>query len=288
MLENQAPASNFVLPAKLYPCISAILTALCLLLAPAAPISAQNAPSAAQTTPLAPAPAALPDAPQPQAAAPRAIPPGPPVPYMWGRLRTPGKPLTFQQKFKFYAFTTYGPPEVVMPAIGAAIRMAHPNSLYPPSWRDGMGAYGRLYGSTLAAQTSKHTAEFVAEAALRYDARYYPSHSDWTYKRILHAWEYVVLEKTDSGKTRLALPHFAGAAAGGFVGMAYMPPGYNTLSYAGKRSAMELATIFPRNMAQEFAPELAPIFRHIHIPRFIPVWWTPLHRPQPDAPVTTP
>jgi hypothetical protein len=207
---------------------------------------------------------------------------------MWGRLRTPGKPLTLKQKFTFYAFTTFGPPAVVMPAFGAAIRMAHPNSEYPPSWQDGAGAFGRLYGSTVAAQTSKHTAEFITEAAFHYDARYYPSHSDSTFKRILHAGEYVVMEKTDSGKTALAVPHFAAAAAGGFVGMAYMPPGYNTLSYAGKRSAMELVTIFPRNLMQEFAPELAPVFRRIHVPRVIPVWWTSIHRPQPNAPATTP
>jgi hypothetical protein len=207
---------------------------------------------------------------------------------MWGRLRTSGKPLTLKQKFTFYAFTTFGPPAVVMPAFGAAIRMAHPNSEYPPAWKDGAGAFGRLYGSTLAAQTSKHTAEFVTEAAFHYDARYYPSHSDRTLIRILHAGEYVVMEKTDSGNTALAVPHFAAAAAGGFVGMAYMPPGYNTLSYAGKRSAMELVTIFPRNLMQEFAPELAPIFRRVHVPRVLPVWWTTIHRPRPNAPVATP
>ena len=255
---------------------------------PAARVAAQSAPIAVQSTAPAPPPAAIPDAPQSQAEVPHAIPPSPPVPFMWGRLRTPGKPLTFQQKFRFYAFTTFGPPELVMPAIGAGIRMAHPNSQYPPSWKDGMGAYGRLYGSTLAVQTSKHTAEFTTEAAFHFDARYYPSHSDSTFQRILHAGEFVVMEKTDSGKTVLAVPHFAGAAAGGFVGMAYMPPGYNTLSEAGKRSAMELVTIFPRNLAQEFAPELAPIFRRIHIPRIIPVWWTPVHRPQPGAPASTP
>jgi hypothetical protein len=286
MIENQVHVAEPVGPAKLFLCIAAVVAALYLLLVPAVPVAAQSTPPTAQSTPPAQAtPAVIPDAPQPQAAAPRAVPPGAPVPFMWGRLRTPGKPLTLKQKFKFYAYTTYGPPEVVMPAIGAGIRMAHPNSEYPPSWQDGWGAYGRLYGSTLAVQTSKHTAEFVTEAAFRYDARYFPSHSDWTYKRILHAWEFVAMEKTDSGKTRLAVPHFAGAAAGGFVGMAYMPPGYNTLSEAGKRSAVELATIFPRNMIQEFAPELAPIFRHIHIPQIIPVWWTPIHRPQPGAPV---
>ncbi|HEY1253915.1 MAG TPA: hypothetical protein VGF01_03955 [Terracidiphilus sp.] len=283
MLKNQVCTPEPAIP--LLPRISAVLAALCLLFCTATTAAAQTSPVALQSTP--PASAVLPDAPQPLTT-PRAVPSSPPVPFLWGRLRTPGKPLTLEQKFKFYAFTTFGPPEIVMPAIGAGIRMAHPNSQYPPSWRDGMGAYGRLYGSTIAAQTSKHTAEFVTEAAFHYDARYYPSHSDSTSKRILHALEYVALEKTDSGKTSLAVPHFAAAAAGGFVGMAYMPPGYNTLSEAGKRSAMELATIFPRNLAQEFAPELAPLLRHIHIPKVIPVWWTPIHRPQPDATATKP
>ena len=83
------------------------------------------------------------------------------------------------------------------------------------------------------------------------------------------------MEKTDAGNTAFALPHFAGAAAGGFVGMAYLPSGYDTLSKAGQRTGTELGQIAIRNLAQEFAPELAPIARRIHLPRLIPVWWTP-------------
>jgi hypothetical protein len=83
------------------------------------------------------------------------------------------------------------------------------------------------------------------------------------------------VEKTDAGNTAFALPHFAGAAAGGFVGMAYLPSGYDTLSKAGQRTGTELGQIAIRNLAQEFAPELAPIARRIHLPRLIPVWWTP-------------
>jgi len=155
--------------------------------------------------------------------------------------------------------------------------MANPPSDYPRDWKDGGGAFGRLYGSTLATQTSKHTAEFLTEATFHYDARYSPSKSDGKLARAAHAVGYVFVEKTDAGKTAFALPHFAGAAAGGFTGMAYLPLGYDTLSKAGQRAGSELGQIALRNLAQEFAPELAPIARRIHLPKLLPVWWTPIH-----------
>jgi hypothetical protein len=80
-------------------------------------------------------------------------------------LRNSGKPLTTEQKFRFYTHQTFGPPAAFAPAFGAAIRMANPPSDYPRDWKDGGGAFGRLYGSTLATQTTKHTAEFLTEAA---------------------------------------------------------------------------------------------------------------------------
>jgi hypothetical protein len=227
---------------------------------------------------------AVPDAPAAQQVAPPAVAPQPPIPWLYGRLRTPGKPLTTEQKFTFYVHQTFGPPAVVSPAFGAAIRMANPPSQYPREWKDGAGAFGRLYGSALAIQTSKHSAEFLTEAAFHYDARYYPSHSTGAIPRIAHALGYVVVEKTDSGATAFALPHFAGAAAGGFVGMAYLPAGYDTLSRASQRAGSELLSIGIRNLAQEFAPELAPVARWIHLPKVVPVWWTPAHSTQPSRP----
>jgi len=186
-----------------------------------------------------------------------------------------GKPLTTRQKFAFYEHQTFGPPAIFSPAFSAGIRMARPNNQYPPEWQDGMGAFGRLFGSTLATQTTKHTAEFITEAAFHYDARYHSSKSTRVIPRIGNAILSIAIEKTDAGATTFALPHFAGAAAGGFIGMAYLPPGFDTLSKAGQRTGSELMSIGFRNLAQEFAPELAPLARHIHLPRVIPVWWAP-------------
>jgi hypothetical protein len=267
-------------PGKSAPSLPLAKAAVCLLLASAYSIHAQSpAPVAAPAQTAT----AIPDAPQPKVAQ-ADLPTQPPVAFLWGRMRNSGKPLTTEQKFKFYTHQTFGPPAVFAPAFGAAIRMANPPSDYPSEWKDGAGAFGRLYGSTLATQTSKHTAEFLTEAAFHYDARYAPSKSDFKLARAAHAIGYVFVEKTDSGKTTFALPHFAGAAAGGFVGMAVLPAGYDTLSHAGQRTGSELGQIAIRNLAQEFAPELAPLARWIHMPKLIPVWWTPIHPAQQAQP----
>jgi hypothetical protein len=66
--------------------------------------------------------------------------------------------------------------------------------------------------------------------------------------------------------------------------MAYLPPGYNNLSRAGQRAGSELLSIGIRNIASEFAPELAPIVRKLHIPRVVSTWWTQQPKAQPGRP----
>jgi hypothetical protein len=205
-------------------------------------------------------------------------------PWLFNPLLRPRKPMTANQKFMVYAHRTFGPPAFVSPAIGAAMRMANPPSDYPRDWKDGGEAFGRLYGSSYATQFSRQTAEYIVGAAFHYDSRYFPSHSKDAFARIAHALAYTVVQKTDSGRTALALPHFAGAAAGGFVGLEVQPPGYNDLSHAERRAATSLLSIGVRNLAFEFAPELAPLERFVHIPRIVPAWWTPEDHPHSGRP----
>jgi len=206
------------------------------------------------------------------------------APWLFNPQLNIAKPLTVQQKFQVYTHQSFGPPQFIAPAFGAAIRMANPPSDYPREWKDGGGAFARLYGSSLATQTAKHTVEFATEAAFHYDARYVRSNDVGAWPRIGHAFEYVVLQKTDSGRTSFALPHFTGALTGGFIGMAYLPPGYDTASKAGTRAATELLSTAARNLAFEFAPELAPFERKLHLPKVVPVWWSTLHRDPANRP----
>jgi hypothetical protein len=184
--------------------------------------------------------------------------------------------LDLGDKFIIYTHQTFGPPALVFPALGAGLRMINPPNHYPHEWTDGAGAFGRLYGSALATQTSKRTAEFLAEAVLHDDPRYLPAAPGSNVGlRTFHAISYTFVDRTDSGRRTLAFSNFAGAAAGGFVGMAYLPDGFNDVSHAEQRTLTEFMSLGISNIFGEFAPQLAPIIHRLHIPQILPAWWMP-------------
>jgi hypothetical protein len=185
--------------------------------------------------------------------------------------------LSFSDKFTIYAHQTFGPPAVIFPAFAAGMAMANPKSHYPREWRDGTGAFGRLYGDSLATVTSERTARFLTAAALHEDSRYVRSSSTNPLARTAHALAFTFIDKTDSGRNTIAFSNFAGAAAGGFVGTAYLPHGYNDLTHAEQRMAFQFANIAIQNVAAEFQPQWGPLVRKLHIQKILPEWWVPRH-----------
>ena len=192
-------------------------------------------------------------------------------------LTTPRR-LSFHDKFTIYAHQTFGPPALILPAFSAALGMANPPNHYPHDWRDGGAAFGNLYGDAVARATSVQTARFLAGAALHEDLRYKPSSSTNPLRRTVHALVFTIMDKTDSGRNTIAISNFAGAAAGGFVGMSYLPAGYNDLAHAEQRMAMQFGTLAVRNVAVEFEPQWGPLVRKLRILKLIPEWWTPQHK----------
>jgi hypothetical protein len=191
-------------------------------------------------------------------------------------------PLSFRDKFRIYTRQAFGPPAVVFPAFGAGLRMADPPKNYPRAWVDGGGAFGRLYGSALATQTSKRTAGFLAGSLLHEDPRYQPAAEGSNgIERVFHAVGYSFVDRTDSGSHTFAFSNFASATAGGFVGMAYLPAGFNDASHAGQRVGTEFLGIVIANISKEFAPQWAPVVRRLGIPKIVPSWWVPV---QPHHP----
>jgi hypothetical protein len=67
-----------------------------------------------------------------------------------------------------------------------------------------------------------------------------------------------------------------GAAAGGFVGNAYLADGWNNTTHAGQRSLATFGGVAAQNFVQEFSPEIGGAFRRLHIPKLPlpPIWWT--------------
>ena len=189
-------------------------------------------------------------------------------------VKSPRSPSS-ADKFTIYVHQTFGPPAVIFPAFTAGLGMANPRNHYPRQWKDGPGAFGRLYGDTLAMATSQRTARFLTSVALHEDPRYVRSSSKNPLMRTMHAVAFTFIDKTDSGRNTIALSNFAGAAAGGFVGSAYLPHGFNDLTHAQQRMAFQFTSIAIQNIAAEFQPQWAPIVRKLRINKILPEWWVP-------------
>jgi hypothetical protein len=186
-------------------------------------------------------------------------------------------PLTIQDKFHIYAHKTFGPPAVILPALGAGLGMLNPPSKYPREWKDGAAAFGRNYGYRVADHTSRNTAQFLTGALLHEDPRYLRSTSANPFARTLHALAFTIFDKTDSGRTTFAASNFASAAAGGFVGMGILPNGYNDVTHAEQHMASEFLQIGIGNVITEFEPQWGPWAKKLRIPKLLPGWWVPEH-----------
>jgi hypothetical protein len=188
-------------------------------------------------------------------------------------------PLTFQDKFQIYVHKSFGPPAVVLPALGAGLGMLNPPSKYPKEWNDGASAFGRNYGYRLADRTSRNTAQFLTGALLHEDPRYLRSTSANPFARTVHALAFTIFDKTDSGRTTFAASNFAAAAAGGFVGMGILPNGYNDITHAEQHMASEFLQIGIGNVLTEFEPQWGPWAKKLRIPKLLPGWWVREHHP---------
>jgi hypothetical protein len=183
------------------------------------------------------------------------------------------RPLTSEEKLSVYVHRTFGPPAFILPAFGAGVSMLNPPTHYPREWKDGAPAFWRHYGNTVAVVTARETASILASVALHEDSRYRPSSSTNVLFRAFRALSYTVVDRTDSGRRTIALSNFAGAAAGGLIGRAYLPNGFDDATHAQQRIALQFATVAIHNLAAEFQPQWGPIVKKLRIPKLLPAWW---------------
>jgi hypothetical protein len=166
-----------------------------------------------------------------------------------------------RDKFGYYVIETYlNPSALTAPAFRASLRMANPPGKgathYPAEWRQGAEAFGRNYGDAFAERVSFHTARFLTGAIIREDPRYIPSRGDHVFARSVHALAFAFVDRSDSGHPMPAISNFVGAAAGGFVGNAYLPSGFNDLTHAGQRATFRFGIFAAGNLFREFAPQM--------------------------------
>ena len=177
--------------------------------------------------------------------------------------------LKFSEKLQYFAHHSFGPGTFIGPLFTAAPEIANPPAHYPSQWRRGAEAFEKLYGDALAWETAQQTGRFLTGVVLHEDPRYLVSSSHKPFVRAIHAVLFTAFDKSDSGRTTLALSNFGGAASAGFVGNAYLPRGYNDTSHAITRTGIAFGSFAVTNLGIEFSPELRRIGRELHLPKFL-------------------
>lgn len=228
-------------------------------------------PAAAQATAPVPSPSSpqnstanpSPDSPGAQSAQPS---PTNPAPLDTAVPVRPSHFLTFSERFRLQAHTTFGPIAFLSPAGETAIIMANPPHRYPREWSDGGAAFGRNFGSEFGRHTAGGVTHFGTAWIDGEDARYFRSVNHNPGRRVAHALVFTLFDRTNSGHRTLALSNFAGSAAAGFAGNLWEPDGFNDNTHALQRSALEFGTFGGSNLFAEFSPDLSHLMHKMHIP----------------------
>jgi hypothetical protein len=264
----------FILQKTLFILLGAMLLALLLVVLPVGSALQMHAQTASAPTSSSVPEQNLPDAPSAMAAPPQASPTA--IPFLSPRYSRPLQPMDLGDKFKYLVEPAFGPRALFTTAFSTGIRIANPPSRYPHEWRAGAEAFGRNYGDSFARTGAESIGRFSAAVLLHEDPRYRHSESTFVPVRLAHALAFTFVDRTDGDHSMIAISNFTGAAAGGFIGNAYLPAGFDNLTHAGQRSAIALGGMAAQNVLQEFSPELGQFLKKIHLPHIPtpPVWWT--------------
>jgi hypothetical protein len=175
-------------------------------------------------------------------------------------------PLNLKGKLRYFAVESFRPGIYPVAAFYDGLTMANPPKAYPPEWRQGFPGFARNYGDFMASWAAVQGGKFVAASMLHEDPRYFISTNKNFFARVANAVRYVVIDRSDTGHSRLALANVAGALAGGFVGNAYLPDPYANASHGFSRSALSLTGFVTSNLADEFQPEIHKLAKKLHLP----------------------
>ena len=198
------------------------------------------------------------------------------IPFLSPPFGRPLQSMSRGDKFKYLVEPAFGPRSLLTNSFSTGIRMANPPGRYPHEWRAGAEAFGRGYGDSFARTGAESIARFSTSVLLHEDPRYWRSESNFLPARLGHALVFTLVDRTDGGHPTIAMSNFTGAAAGGFIGNAYLPAGFDNLTHAGQRSAIVFGGMAGQNVLHEFSPEIGQFLKKIHFPHIPlpPVWWT--------------
>jgi hypothetical protein len=173
--------------------------------------------------------------------------------------------LSTKQKFELFADDSVAPSRFVSSSLGAGIGQAR-NSL--PGYGQGMGGYGKRFGSSMAtAASSDFFGTFLLSSLLHRDPRYFATLHGGAGHRIGYALSRMVIARTDDGGEAANWPGIIGPLLAESLANSYLPVTEQTAGGTFRRYGWRIGFSAAGNIVKEYWPT---IFRSLRITKIAP------------------
>jgi len=185
-------------------------------------------------------------------------------------------PLSSKQKFELFADESVAPSRFLSSAAGAGIGQAQ-NSL--PGYGQGMGGYGKRFGSSMAtAASTNFFGTFVISSMLHRDPRYFVTLHGGFGHRVGYALSRIVVARTDEGKDAANWAGMLGPLLAESLANSYLPVKEQTAGRTFQRYGVRIGLYTASNVLREYWPS---IFHKLRITKIAPA---PKSSPAPKTP----
>jgi hypothetical protein len=171
---------------------------------------------------------------------------------MAGKTQADFKPLTANQKAKFYAKGLISP--VMFFTAGAAAGIAQMEHV-PHAWGQGADGYGERFGNYLAKQAVQRTLRLGLEELLHEDNRYFASGERGMGRRFVYALKSSVMARTDDGRQRISLSEIGSIAGGSFLSRVWQPTTNSSAGDGAVSFGIGMGANAGMNVLREFLPD---------------------------------
>ena len=174
-------------------------------------------------------------------------------------------PLSTKQKFELFADESVSPSRFLSSAAGAGIGQAR-NSL--PGYGQGMGGYGKRFGSSMATGAANNFfGTFLVSSLLHRDPRYFVTLHGGAGHRIGYALSRIVVARTDDGKDAANWAGILGPLLAESLANSYLPVKEQTAGGTFQRYGWRIGLNAASNALREYWPT---IFRSLRITKSAP------------------
>jgi len=174
-------------------------------------------------------------------------------------------PLGTKQKLELFVDKSVAPSRFLGSALGAGIGQAR-DSL--SGYGQGMGGYGKRFGSSMATATSADFFRtFLFSAMLRRDPRYFVSLRGGPWRRMGYGLSRLVVGRTDAETEGVNWPGMLGPLFAESLANSYLPVEEQTAGRTFRRYGIRLGFTAGGNILKEYWPT---IFKNLRIAKIAP------------------